>query len=318
MFLTGTVIDPAAKPDKQPSPAEKTPEKGEKAAEKKLAEKKEEPAKPAEGEKKKPATEKKTEKPVATTPFSARQALVEVALKERDFFSRAIVNRLWAYLLGRGLVHPVDQMHSENPPSIPGVLEWLGGDLAEHGYDLRRLVAGIVQSRVYQLSSRWPHGQPPEEQHFALARLRPLSPQQFATSLLLVNGASKLDDARDPAARSKARLDLDSRARGLTKSLDPASTDFQSSVGEALYMSNHPAVQELTKPAGDNLVARLIAAKTTAELITLAVRQVHGRESRPDELEFLTKWCDAQPSRERAARDLAWSLFTSAEFRFNH
>jgi hypothetical protein len=89
-------------------------------------------------------------------------------------------------------------------------------------------------------------------------------------------------------------------------------------VGEALYMSNHPAIQELTKPAGQNLAARLLAIKTTPDLIVSALRHVHGREARGDELAFLAKWFDAQPDRERAARDLVWSLLASAEFRFNH
>jgi hypothetical protein len=215
-------------------------------------------------------------------------------------------------------VHPVDQMHSENPPSIPGVLEWLGDDLAQHQYGLRRLVAGIVQSRAYQSSSRWPSGQAPGEQHFARAALRPLSPAQFATSLVLAAGEPTLDRASDADARRKTRQELDSRARGLMRSLDPPSADFQSSVGEALYMSNHPAVQELTRPAGGNLAARLLATKSSRDLIASGIRGVHGRDARPDEVDFLAKWFDAQPNRERATRDLVWSLLTSAEFRFNY
>ncbi len=315
MFLTGTVIDPAAPAsEKQPPAEKKTPEK------KEVPDKKTGPAKTDTKEKEKKSQDQKKppEKRSASPPFSPRQALVEVALKERAFFSRAIANRLWAYFLGRGLVHPVDQMHSENPPSIPGVLEWLGDDLAQHQYDLRRLVAGIVQSRAYQLSSRWPTGQPPEEQHFARATLRPLSPLQYATSLVLISGEEKLDRAVDSETRRKARLELDGRARGLTKFLDAPSADFQSSVGEALYMSNHAAVQDLTKPAGGNLAARLLAVNSSRDLIAVGVRCVHGRDARTDELDFLAKWFDVQPNRERATRDLVWSLFTSAEFRFNH
>jgi hypothetical protein len=329
MFLTGTVIDPAAKPPEKQPPTDKKP-----AEKLESPEKKPEPGKTAAGEKEKKEADKKdaekedtakkvpekkpTEKPASATPFSPRQALVEVALQERAFFSRAIVNRLWAYFLGRGLVHPVDQMHSENPPSIPGVLEWLGDDLAAHQYDLRRLVAGMVQSRAYQLSSRWPNAAPPDERHFARAALRPLSPLQYATSLVLVSGDERLDRAADAESRRKARLELDGRARGLTKFLDAPAADFQSSVGEALYLSNHPAVQELTRPGGGNLVERLLAVPSSRELIAAGVRGVHGREPRAEELDYLAKWFDAQPSRERAARDLVWSLLTSAEFRFNH
>ena len=83
-------------------------------------------------------------------------------------------------------------------------------------------------------------------------------------------------------------------------------------------MSNHPAVQDLTKPAGGNLAARLLAIKSSRELIAAGLRNVHGRDAGADELDFLAKWFDVQPNREQATRDLVWSLFTSAEFRFNH
>src|SRR5262249_36425872 len=104
----------------------------------------------------------------ATKSASRREQLVQVALEEKNFFSRAIVNRFWAYLMGRGLVQPVDQMHSANPPAIPGLLEWLADDLAGHGYDLDRLIAALVSSRVYQLASTTRNdAEPPNERLFA-------------------------------------------------------------------------------------------------------------------------------------------------------
>ena len=56
---------------------------------------------------------------------------------EPEFFSRSIVNRLWHRFFGHGLVMPLDQMHTENPPSHPELLAWLARDMAEHKYDLR-------------------------------------------------------------------------------------------------------------------------------------------------------------------------------------
>lgn len=308
MFLTGTVVDPngapsasATKPDVKAQDEKAKPREAGKSAPAKAAEK----------------SSKPSEKP-ASKNFSPRAALVDVALRERGFFSRAIVNRLWASYLGRGLVHPVDQLHSENPPTIPKVLDLLADDLASHQYDLRRLTAAIVQSRVYQQSSRQTAETAPQAEHFARAALRPLSPQQFASSLLLVTGDGRFGASGDAAARLKSRQELDSRARGLTRLLDPPTAEFQSSVGEALYMSNHPAVQELTKPAGNNLTARLSALQSGRELAAAAVRAVYGRDATAEETEYLVRWIDAQPTRERAARDLVWSLLTSAEFRFNH
>src|SRR5438552_814370 len=98
---------------------------------------------------------KKEKKTPPAPKSSARARLVELALEpgQRDFFTRSIVNRTWYRLFGHGLVMPLDQMHSENPPSHPELLQWLARDMADHGFDLRRLLRGIVLSNAYARSS---------------------------------------------------------------------------------------------------------------------------------------------------------------------
>src|SRR5262249_7323307 len=115
---------------------------------------------------------------------SARAKLADVALQpeQREFFARSIVNRVSARLIGFGIVNPLDQMHSANPPSHPELLEWLARDTIEHGYDLNRLTRGIVLSRVYGRGSRL-DGDAPRSNLFAVAKVRPLSPLQLAASM---------------------------------------------------------------------------------------------------------------------------------------
>jgi hypothetical protein len=251
-----------------------------------------------------------------------REQLVKVALEEKTFFSKAIVNRLWAHLLGRGLVHPLDQMHSANPPSVPGVLEWLADDLAAHAYDLDRLVAGIVSSRVYQLSStRLSAGDPPGEKDFAQALLRPLTPQQYALSLLIATGDGALDDAKTADARAKKYRDLEGQAAALAKpgALDGRGERYQASTGEALFLSNRPDVQKLMAPSGKNLVARLVATPEAGAMVEIAVWQVLGRAPEADERSYLAGWVASHKGdRGMVCGELVWALATSAEFRFNH
>src|SRR5207248_11772522 len=66
--------------------------------------------------------------------------------------SQAIVNRMWGYLMGRGIVEPVDDFRSSNPAANPELLAALADDFRKSGYDLRHLVQTIVESRTYQLS----------------------------------------------------------------------------------------------------------------------------------------------------------------------
>jgi hypothetical protein len=260
------------------------------------------------------------DEPAKPATVSRRELLVRVALEEKTFFSRSIVNRLWAYFLGRGLVQPVDQMHSANPSAVPGVLEWLADDLAGHGYDLDRLVAGLVTSRVYQLASTHGEGEA-SEKDFAIARLRPLTPQQYALSLVLATGEDNYDQAGAPDARAKRYRELEGQADKLTKSqlLDPRSDSYQASTGEALFLSNNPEVQRLMQPLGKNLAARLAAMTDTEKMVDTAVWTLLSRAPDAEERAHLVAWVEGRkPDRARACAQLIWALATSAEFRFNH
>ena len=68
-------------------------------------------------------------------------------------FARVQVNRIWAELMGRGLVEPVDDFRGTNPATHPELLEWLTEDFIVHGYDLRHTIRTICNSQTYQLSA---------------------------------------------------------------------------------------------------------------------------------------------------------------------
>src|SRR5262249_62359964 len=85
-----------------------------------------------------------------------RKALAEWLVRH-PFFAEAAVNRIWSYFFGRGLVDPVDDFRSTNPPTHPELLARLADDFRTHNHDLRRLMRLIVTSRTYQTSGRqWP------------------------------------------------------------------------------------------------------------------------------------------------------------------
>lgn len=268
----------------------------------------------------------------ATAAVSRRAQFVDAALSDRRFFSRAIVNRMWEYFFGRGLVSPVDQMHSANRPSVPGLLEWLADDFADGGYDLHRLVAAIVSSQAYQLNSRWEQdAEPPDAGHFAVARLRPLDRRQMAVSLLLAAGNARLSPTGEFDRRIETytgvpglsqiqqRLALEDQAEALVRQFDPRTSEFQSSAGEALFLSNAPESQALFQAAGDNLPARLAGIEDPAQLVRSAVRAVLSRPATDEEIAELAAWLAEQGGdRAAACEQLVWALAASAEFRFNH
>src|SRR5262249_59124060 len=77
-----------------------------------------------------------------------------LAAPENRAMARSVVNRYVAYLLGRGLVEPIDDLRETNPPSNPQLLDALADDFIKSGYDLRKLMRTIMTSRLYQLDAQ--------------------------------------------------------------------------------------------------------------------------------------------------------------------
>src|SRR5437667_1847221 len=87
-------------------------------------------------------------------PFDRRRKLAEwLTTPSNPFFSRNLANRFWAYLMGRGLVEPIDDLRATNPPSNPELLDALAKHLADGKFDLKHYLRAILNSRAYQLES---------------------------------------------------------------------------------------------------------------------------------------------------------------------
>ncbi len=297
MFLTGTVLD---------EPATEEPKDEQKKQEKERLEK-----------------AKKEKKPLPPPAFSRRAQLAEVALQpeQRHYFAKAIVNQLWNRFYGHGLVMPVDQMHPENPPSHPELLEWLARDLIDHNYDLQRLMRGLVLSRAYATSSRWEEGERPDPALFAVANVRPLSPSQYAAVIGLANTAP------ETFVKANNEADLDNRlrsaeemARGALEKLEQPREGFQIGVDEALLLTNNERVmREVLRDSKESLIKTAKAHGDRREAISLMVWNSLGRAPAEDELSLLQSYLDARGDRvDEAWKQLFWALVTSTEARFNH
>ncbi len=261
--------------------------------------------------------------PAPPPKWSARGKLVELSLQpgERDFFARSLVNRVWHQLFGFGLVMPLDQMHSENPPSHPELLQWLARDTAEHGYDLRRLIRGLALSRAYARSSVWDGSPAPRPQLFAVARLRALTPMQLATSLrLAVTDPQTLAAGLKPEEFDKRIQGLENSARGFASLFEQPGDEFQIGVGEALLFSNNDRIQkDLLADGGDRLLGRLLKTRDADEAIDLAVRTILCRAPRDEEKKLFADFLRQRADRPADAyREMIWAMLTCSEFRFNY
>jgi Protein of unknown function (DUF1549)/Protein of unknown function (DUF1553) len=308
MFLTGTVLEepPSPEPD----------DKAKKEERKRLEELKQ-----------------KKEPPPPPT-YSRRAALVEAALADSDdsFFSRAIVNVVWNRFFGSGLVMPLDQMHSENPPSHPELLAWLARDVRSHDFDLTRLIRGIVLSQAYARTSRWDSAgefsadklttnKRPSEELFAVAQVRPLKPWQYGT-LLKFAATSPDEFASDgsPDDFDRRLEQLEASGRGLVTGLELPGTNFQVGVEEALLLSNSPKIAgELLADGKSTLLGRLAECADDRAAAELAIWNVYSRPPEQPEVEALLDYLAKRAARPaEARRQMLWALLTSSECRFNY
>lgn len=254
--------------------------------------------------------------------FSPRAKLVDLALTPENnrFFSRNIVNRVWAMLLGRGLVHPLDQNHSANPPSHPELLDWLSRDLVEHHYDLRRLVRGIALSDTYARSSVWESAsESPGPESFAVSIVKPLSSRQYSLALRLASTNPETVTQTDSPEWSKRREDLERHAEGLANDFEVPGENFQIGVDEALLFSNNNRLwNEYVRPDGDGLVAGLKQMTDRSTQIETAYWTVLSRAPLPEERSVCEEFLNQHSSDPVIGlRQLAWSLLASPELRFN-
>jgi len=98
-------------------------------------------------------------------------------------FARVEVNRIWAQLLGRGLVHPVDDFRSSNPPSNPPLLDWLAGEFVRQKFDRRAILRLILTSDTYQRSSATSPLNEEDDRQFSHALVRRLSAEQVQDAI---------------------------------------------------------------------------------------------------------------------------------------
>jgi len=222
--------------------------------------------------------------------FSYREQLANVALKptERERFARAIVNRLWHRFYGYGLVMRLDQMHTENPPSHPELLDWLARDLIAHNFDLKRLVRSLVSSNAYARSSRWDQpGDPPGPDTFAVAQVRLLTPMQYAMSQMLAADPGLLPKTANPEFE-RYYDDLEAQAKKIFGRLIERPRDgLQINVTEALLLSND---LNLLKVQGGKLVANLTKLEDRRQQVDQAVWAVLSRPATEEEVSLLSDY----------------------------
>jgi hypothetical protein len=265
--------------------------------------------------------------PDKATPGDQRAALAAwLTRADNPYFARNWANRVWAHLLGRGLVEPVDDVRTTNPPSNPELLDALARHLVENKYDLKALIRAICASRTYQLSSKPNATNEKDEQGYSRAALKRIDAEVLLDMVCQTTGVGERF-AGSPAGTRAIQL-WDSKAShyflkvyGRPERLSACECERsrEASVAQVLHLMNSPEVQAKLSHEGGT-VARLVKKYADdGALVEELYLTFYGRLPDSQEKKAAVSFLGERKERRRqAAEDLAWSLLNSLEFVFNH
>lgn len=219
-------------------------------------------------------------------------------------FARAMVNRVWAQVMGRGIVEPIDDFRATNPPVNPELLETLTSDFIANRYSLKHLLRMIVNSRTYQLASIPNDSNRDDETNFSRSQVRRLTAEQLLDAMADVTGgeftfsgypghwtAKELPGVFTVRARDRSR----SRQAGNRNLGDRFLTVFGKP--QRLQSCECERVAESTL----SQAFQLVSGELMNELLT-------SPDNRLRELSSL----NANPSRTEAIAELFWSALSRA------
>jgi hypothetical protein len=254
---------------------------------------------------------------------SSRAQLAKwITSADNPYFSRAIVNRVWAYLFGVGIIDPFDDRGDQNPPSHPELLDEMAEQFVQHDFDLKYLLRSLVLTKAYQRVSTTTDASQDRPRLFARMPVRGLSASQLFDSL--AEATEYRADRATPVPQFDGTGRLSPRQDFLVRfTTQDRSTEMTTSILQALYLMNGSFMSRATSLENNRTLATIADAARISNARRLETLFLVALSRKPTEAELkrLVPYVDkGGPSKNsrKALSDVFWALLNSAEFRLNH
>ena len=239
---------------------------------------------------------------------------------ENPWFARAIVNRVWAEMLGEGFYMPIDDLGPNRAARYPAVLDLLCSNFVENGYDPKWLVRTIANTAAYQ---RKIMSKPASENElpFAAATPVPLRSDIVFNSLVQVFGVTEdeMGGRRGKVAKDKPRSYLQSPRFQFDTLFgsDPSvpKDDVTGTIPQSLMMMNSRVFRAGMSAKGDTRLAKILKQhRNNSDALRELYLVILSREPSAEELRICSQYIADVNARPEAFEDLMWSLLNSSEF----
>ncbi len=251
--------------------------------------------------------------------FSRKDQLADwITRPDNPYFARAVANRIWAQFLGRGLVHPVDNMSEANKPSHPELLSALADAMVVQKFDLKWYIRELVNSRAYQITGAgsledslpiW----------FDRARSRPLSAEELRDAWTTAIGYEAMQQASGAKPSTDRYAPLTS---GYLMSYfgtpNNGVGDFQGGLHEHLYLNNGGMSSLMSSSKGGLFDALVNSSDSWEQRVDRLYLSVLSRRPSTEERERFVAYLTADNDARTRVSEALWVLMTCSEFRFNH
>ncbi|MCA9081734.1 MAG: DUF1553 domain-containing protein, partial [Planctomycetaceae bacterium] len=213
---------------------------------------------------------------------------------ENEYFAKSNANRLWGYLLGVGLIEPLDDIRAGNPPTNPELLDWLTTEFVKSNFDMRHVMRLICNSRTYQLSVVANEWNADDDRNYSHAVPKRLPAEVLYDTVYTVTGAKMNIPGVAAGTRAAALPDVgvelkDNFLANLGRPVRESACECERSadlqLGPIMALMNGPTVSDaISQP--DNAIAKLVAEQPDdAQLVNELFLRILNRPAYSSEVE---------------------------------
>ncbi|MEZ6059417.1 MAG: DUF1549 domain-containing protein [Planctomycetaceae bacterium] len=252
-----------------------------------------------------------------------REVLADwITSPQNHLFAQVMANRVWADMMGRGLVDPVDDFRATNPPANAPLLEDLGNAFRDSGFSLTELIRVIANSHVYQLSSLPGERNIADTRNYSRHYRHRLRAEVLLDGVAQVTGIPQEFDAMPPESTAKqiwthrtASLFLDTFGRPDPNQDPPCERTTDSTVVQRLHLMNSEQLHGQISSDACRAAKLAESEESPDEITVFLYHLIYGRNPTDDERNTCVCLFEADgANRRNVIEDLMWAMLNTPEF----